>query len=176
LPAVHLGALGNSEIIEIETDDVPSQNTPIDFIAYNRDGTVLLLAEAKSRRGTSDEWAAKLRRNMLAHGVLPKSQYFLIATPERMYGWRQGNLPPFDAPPEFTIDARKALGPYFSKLGQNPAQIGPAAFELLVLTWLTDISRSSGDQPESDPSLRSLSESGLLASLQHADIQMNPAR
>jgi len=112
---------------------------------------------------------------MLAHGVLPKSQYFLIATPERMYGWRRENLTPFDAPPEFTIDAGKALGPYFSKLGQNPAQIGPAALELLVLTWLTDISRSSGEQPESDPSLRSLSESGLLASLQDADIQMNPA-
>jgi len=149
---------------------LPSQNTPIDFIAYNRDGTVLLLAEAKSRGGTSDEWAAKLRRNMLAHGVLPKSQYFLIATPERMYGWRQENLPPFDAPPEFTIDARKAFGPYFSKFGQNPAQIGPAAFELLVLTWLTDISRASGNDADR------LSESGLLASLQDADIQMNPAR
>lgn len=153
-----------------------NQNTPIDFIAYNRAGTVLLLAEAKSRPGTSDEWAAKLRRNMLAHGVLPNSQYFLIATPERMYGWRQGNFPPVDAPPEFTIDARMALGPYFSKLGQNPAQIGPAAFELVVLNWLTDISRLPGNQPESDPSLRSLSESGLLASLQDADIQMNPAR
>jgi hypothetical protein len=153
-----------------------TQNTPIDFIAYSRDGAVVLLAEAKSRRGTSDEWAAKLRRNMLAHGVLPKSQYFLIATPERMYGWRQENLPPGDVPPQFTIDAQKALGPYFSKLGQNPAQISPAGFELLVLTWLTDIARWSGDRPESDPSLRSLSESGLLSSLQHAEIQMNPAR
>jgi len=113
---------------------------------------------------------------MLAHGILPKAQYFLIATPERMYGWRQENLPAFDAPPQFTIDGQKALGPYFSKFGQNPAQIGPAAFELLVHSWLTDIARSSGDQPESDPSLRSLSESGLLASLQHAFIQTNAAR
>lgn len=43
------------------------QRTPIDFIAYDADGKVVLLAEAKSRRGTSASWAAKLRRNMLAH-------------------------------------------------------------------------------------------------------------
>lgn len=155
---------------------MPPRNTPIDFIAYDPDGKVVLLAEAKSRHGTSDAWAAKLRRNMLAHGVLPKSQYFLIATPDRIYGWRQENLAPSDVPPQFTVDAQKALAPYFSKLGQSPAQISPAAFELLVLAWLTDIARSSGDQPERDPSLRSLSESGLLSSLQRAEIEMNPAR
>src|SRR5580692_429073 len=86
-------------------------DTPIDFIAYNPDGTVALLAEAKSRRGTTESWAAKLRRNMLSHGVLPRSQYFLIATPERMYGWRHAELTVSEAPPQFTIDAGRALAP-----------------------------------------------------------------
>jgi hypothetical protein len=63
---------------------MPTQNSPIDFIAYNADGTVVLLAEAKTRHGTSEEWAAKLRRNMLAHGLLPRAEYFLIATPEQI--------------------------------------------------------------------------------------------
>ncbi len=154
---------------------MPSRNTPIDFIAYDRDGKVVLLAEAKNRHGTSEAWAAKLRRNMLAHGILPNSQYFLIATPERIYGWRQEDLPAIDIPPQFTVDAQKALAPYFSKLGQNPAQISPDAFELLVLMWLTDIARLSGRQADLDPSLRSLFESGLLSSLQQAEIEMNPA-
>jgi hypothetical protein len=57
---------------------------------------------------------------MLAHGVLPKSQYFLIATPDRIYGWRQENLAAIDVPPQFTGDAQKELAPYFSKLGQSP--------------------------------------------------------
>src|ERR1700693_2670807 len=99
------------------------QNAPIDFIAYNADGTVLLLAEAKSRHGTSEEWAAKLRRNMLAHGVLPPSKYFLIATPERMYGWEQENPSSSEVPPQFTIDAQEVLAPYFAKLNQNPHTI-----------------------------------------------------
>ena len=151
------------------------RNTPIDFVAYNPDGKVVLLAEVKSRHGTSDIWAAKLRRNMLEHDVLPRAAYFLIATPDRIYGWRQGNLPPVDGPPQFSIDAQNALGPYFSKLGQTSAEISPAAFELLVLTWLTDLARSSGDQLERDPSLRSLYESGLLSSLQQAEFEINSA-
>lgn len=155
---------------------MPTPNPAIDIIAYDPDGHVVLLAEAKSRRGTSEMWAAKLRRNMLAHGVLPRASYFLIATPERMYGWQQENHPLNDAPPQFTVDSRKALAPYFRKLSQDPSNVSPNAFELLVLTWLTDISRSAEERADVDPSLKSLSESGLLASLRRAQIQMNPAR
>ena len=153
-----------------------SQRAPIDFIAYNPDGAVVLLAEAKSRRGVSESWAAKLRQNMLAHGVLPKSQYFLIATPEHMYGWRQENLPPNEVPPQFIVDAQRELAPYFARFKQDPTNIGPREFELLILSWLTDMTRSARDRPEGDPSLNALLESGLISSLQQAEIEMNPAR
>jgi hypothetical protein len=155
---------------------MPAQNALIDFIAYDTDGAVVLLAEAKSRHGTSESWAAKLRRNMLAHGGLPRAKYFLIATPERIYGWKQDSLPLDDVLPQFTIDAQKALGRYFAQLKQDPANVGPRAFELLILTWLTDISRSVDNRTDLDPSLRTLSESGLLSALRQAQIEMNPAR
>jgi hypothetical protein len=116
-------------------------NTPIDFIAYDADEQIVLLAEAKSRLGTSGYWASKLRRNMLAHGLLPKSRFFLIATPERMYGWKQESLLASDDPPQFTVDAREALQPYFAKLKQNPDNISPRAFEYAIDFW--DSSSSS---------------------------------
>jgi hypothetical protein len=154
---------------------MPKHDNAIDFIAYDPEGAVVLLAEAKSRRGTSAVWAAKFRRNMLAHGLLPRSKYFLIATPERMYCWKQENLSANDVPPQFTVDAQKALAPYFAKLNQDPGNIGPEAFELLFLTWLTDVVTSADYNAEVDPSLKSLFESGLLSSLRHAQIEMNPA-
>ena len=98
---------------------MPLQHTPIDFIAYNADGTVVLLAQAKSWRGTLESWAVKLRRNILNHGVLPRAKYFLIATPERIYGWRQENLPASEVPPQFTIDADQALAPYFDSSSKH---------------------------------------------------------
>jgi hypothetical protein len=37
---------------------MPSQLSGIDIVAYDREGQVVLLAEAKSRHGTSADWAA----------------------------------------------------------------------------------------------------------------------
>jgi hypothetical protein len=148
-----------------------AQHSGIDFVAYDRDGRVLLLAEAKSRRGTSESWAAGLRKNLLAHGMLPWAKYFLIATPERMYLWKQEHDAPTETPPEFTIDAEKVFQPYFQKLHQEPLNIGPEAFELVVLTWLTDVSRSSERNLNQGPASAWLSE--LSGSLQQARIETN---
>ena len=108
---------------------------------------------------------------MLSHGILPSSKYFLIATPERMYLWKQG-FHAADAPPEFTIDAEKVFRPYFQKLHQEPLNIGPEAFELLVLTWLSDITRSG--ERNLDQSSPSAGLSELTGTLQQARIEMNP--
>jgi hypothetical protein len=153
---------------------MPTQHSGIDFVAYDRDGQIVLLAEAKARRGTSEHWAARLRRNMLSHGLLPWSKYFLIATPERVYLWKQEHPNPAEVPPEFTIDAAKVFQPYFQRLNQDPSRIGPEAFELLVLTWLTDIARSEEGKPAQDPSLAWLSD--LIGSLQKARIEINPVQ
>jgi hypothetical protein len=151
-----------------------SQHSGIDFAAYDREGKVVLLVEAKSRSGTSEHWAARLRRNMLAHGVLPRAKYFLIATPEKMYLWKQERFNPSETPPEFTIDAATVLEPYFQRLHQAPSKISPEAFELLVLTWLTDIARHGGKTSEQDTSSSWLPE--LTGSLQQARIEMHPVQ
>lgn len=156
---------------------MPVRHSNIDFIAYDRDGHVLLLAEAKSRHGTSESWAAGLRRNMLSHGLLPDSKYFLIATPESLYLWRHEKSGVTGAPPEVTVDAKKVLEPYFQKLQQEPSKIGPEAFEHLVLAWLKDIAKSDPIAPDrhliqKDASSQWLAE--LSKSLREADIELQP--
>ena len=63
------------------------QDENIDLIAYDRTGRVVLVAEVRSKIGTSEEWAARFRSNMLEHGGFPRVLFFMIATPERMYFW-----------------------------------------------------------------------------------------
>jgi hypothetical protein len=152
-----------------------SQDKGTDLIAYDNAGRVILLGEVKSRVGTSEQWAASFRRNMLAHGTLPRALFFLIATPERMYFWKQNHSSVTDEPPEFTIDAAKEFKPYFDRLEKTPQKIGEEALELLVLSWLTDIARTGDARAKKDPSVRWLSESGLIDSLDKARIEMNPA-
>jgi len=146
----------------------------IDFVAYDKEGGVALLAEAKSTRGTSEIWAARLRQNMLSHGTLPGAKPFLIATPERIYLWKQqaSGLP--EAPPEYSADAQKVLEPYFAKLRQEPSKIGPEAFDFLVLTWLVDVARSGQNGSRKDPSSDLLSE--LSGTLRQTRIEMYPVQ
>jgi hypothetical protein len=153
---------------------MPSQDKGIDVIAYDQAGGVVLLAEANSRVGTSAEWAARFRRNMVAHGTLPSAQFFLIATRERMYFWKQDGPGGLDEPPEFTIDVTREFKPYFDKLEKTAQGVSDQALELLVLTWLTDIARTGDAKSKRDPSMRWLSESGLIDSLDKARIEMNP--
>lgn len=68
---------------------MPTQDKGIDFIAYDDRGGVTLVGQVKSRIGTSQQWAAQFRRNMLAHETLPNARFFLIATPEQVQEFRQ---------------------------------------------------------------------------------------
>ncbi len=112
---------------------------------------------------------------MLAHGILPKALFFLIATPERMYFWKQDKPGVADEPPAFTIDAGREFKQYFEKLNKTPHAVGEQALELLVLSWLTEIAKTGDARVRENPSMRWLAESGLIDSLEKARIEMNPA-
>ncbi|HXA66993.1 MAG TPA: hypothetical protein VNV82_17680 [Bryobacteraceae bacterium] len=154
---------------------MPAQDRGIDLIAYDYAGHAILVGEVKSRVGTSEQWAALFRRNMLAHGILPRALFFLIATPERIYFWKQDKPGISDEPPAFTIDVAKEFKQYFEKLGKAPQAIGEQALELLVLSWLTDIARTGKARVKEDASMRWLADSGFIESLEHARFEMNPA-
>ena len=155
---------------------MPAQsNLGIDLIAYDDAGRVILVAEVKSRIGTSEPWAARFRRNMLAHGVLPESLFFLIATPERMYFWKHDRPDVNDQPPAFTLDAATEFKREFEDLHKAPQAVSEQALELLVLSWLTDIARTGHTRAREDSSMRWLAESGLIDALKKAHIELNPA-
>ena len=50
-----------------------------DVVAYDQEGKLALIVEAKGRTHTSRDWAIKMRRNILAHGLMPFSQYLLVS-------------------------------------------------------------------------------------------------
>ena len=154
---------------------MPLSDKALDFIAYDNAGRIVLIAEVKRRLGTSEEWATHFRRNMLAHGFLREAPFFLIATPERMYFWKQDQQGSVDEPPSCTLDAAKALKPYLEKLGKPAEAVGEQALELLVSSWLNDMAGRRTVSGGQDPSLRWLAESGLLDSLEAGRIDLNPA-
>lgn len=153
---------------------MPSLQNATDIIAYDQAGRVVLLAETRTKFGASAQWAAQFRRNMLSHGTLPDAQFFLIATPEHLFFWKQDHSTAADQLPQVTLDATRELKPYLEGVKRTADAVSERALEVLVFMWIADIGRDGESRRQDDTSARWLSESGLAASLRKARIEFNP--
>lgn len=133
-----------------------------DFAAYDDGGHLKVAVEARTRIGTSAEWALQFRRNLLAHDRGLPGELFVIVAPDKIYAWKADAE--MDAAPAFEIDARPLLAPYFERAHTRPDHIEPQAFELLVAWWLEDVAR------EAPGSREGLRESALAKALAGARI------
>ena len=109
----------------------------------------------------------------MAQGSLPHAPFFLIATADRMYFWRQDDSDGKEELPQFTIEAASELKPYFEKFKQTPEKATGSALEMILFTWLVDLSRSGKARAQVDSSIKWLSDSGLLDALSRARIEVS---
>ena len=134
-----------------------------DLEVYNQNNQWVLVVEVKNKLNASSEWAARLRRNILAHGTLPKSPYFLLVFPDRFYLWTAADTQLDQSEPNYTIDARPILQPYFEQARVAAKQISGQSLELIVASWLGETIHS--EELSKDESQRWLIESGLYAAV-----------
>ena len=108
---------------------------PADLVAYDRSGSIRVLVEVKNKPVTSATWARDLRRNVLAHGLRPRADYFVVATPTMVHVWKE----PADstAMPSVSVDALALWERYSGGRALGPGS--GEAFELVVASWLTDV-------------------------------------
>ena len=136
-----------------------------DVLVDDRNGQLTLVVEVKRKTNTSPEWAAKLRRNILAHGIFPKAPYFLMVFPDKFYLWANAESFQDQSEPTYTIDASPILQPYFERAGVMADQISGESLELIVTSWLGEVIHSEQLPENIDTSQQWLFESGLYAAL-----------
>ena len=146
-----------------------------DLTLYDRDGRLIAVAEVKNKQGTSCEWAAKLRRNILAHGGRYNADFFLLVTPDRLYIWKNAGTAPTLIQPTYELDARPIFAPYFERVGVKPGDISGHAFELVVAAWLGDLVRSEKQREALTDGQRLLAESGFLTAARDGRIAYEEA-
>ncbi len=117
-----------------------------DFALYDREGRLVAVAEVRNKFGTSPEWAARLRRNLLAHGGASSADYFVLITPDRLYLWKDAGSDVAPVTPDHEIDARPIFGPYFERSGLRPDEVSGHAFELVAAAWLADLMRTGAGE------------------------------
>jgi hypothetical protein len=140
-------------------------NRDWDLSVVNRDGKLVLAIEVKIKTNASPEWAAKLRRNMLAHGILPNALYFLMVFPDKFYLWTRSAIDISEREPDYTIDARPILNPYFERAGIVGDRISGESLEIIISSWLVEIIHSEKTPQNLDNSQLWLVESGLYDAL-----------
>jgi hypothetical protein len=136
-----------------------------DLSVDDRNGQLALVVEIKRKTNVSPEWAAQLRRNILAHGTFPKAPYFLMVFPDKFYLWSNAEAAQDQSEPTYTIDASPILQPYFDRAGVTPDQISGGSLELIITSWLGEIIYSEQLPGQIDASQQWLIESGLYAAL-----------
>lgn len=146
-----------------------------DILAFDRFGQIALIAEVKNKRGTSAEWAAKMRRNMFAHGLLPNAPFFLLALPDNFYLWNnaEGNLEIVE--PSQKVDPQPFLHPYYESFGISPDNLTGRSFEIIVSSWLNQVLRAKSPQDLFGENQDWLVNSGLFDKLAGGRLELEVA-
>ena len=123
-------------------------NFRADMAIYDKIGQLILVVEVKNKLDTSSSWAAKMRRNMLAHGLMPNARFFLLALPDRFYLWKDDGIAPEIVSPTYEIDPRPFLRSYYNGTEIPIISLTGESFELIVSSWLSKLLQSDALPPE----------------------------
>lgn len=138
-----------------------------DFVVHSPSNQLLLVVEVKAAKNGSAQWAAKFRRNLIAHGAAPDAPYFLLILPEHAYLWKNA-LATEDTLPSFVSDTKNLLAPYLSRYGEDYSGLSESSLELAVRSWLQDLASPNWHAQASQDRL--LAESGLAAQMRDSSI------
>ncbi|HEX8691269.1 MAG TPA: hypothetical protein VF746_02415 [Longimicrobium sp.] len=144
-----------------------------DITVYAPDRGVLLVAEVTTEKGTSPEWAAELRSELLQHmPIVGTAPYFLIAVPSHFFVWRTDRPHDADALPDYVVDARPFLGRVVDLDRVCLDKVTRLSLEMIVATWLQLLTRARRNGQLPDERQEWLLESGLLDTIKGGSVRL----
>jgi len=111
-------------------------NPTWDLMAYDRNGQLVLSVDIRKSPTASPEWAAELRKNILAHGVYPITPYFLMALSDQFFLWKNGNAVNPESKPTYTVDAGPIVNPYLEGTKYTADDLDRGTFKFILSAWL----------------------------------------
>ena len=142
-----------------------------DIAVYSPDNRLQLIAEVKGKTGATAEWAAQMRRNLLAHSAIPPARFFLLATPEHFYFWKDGSESVEAQAPDSVLDARHIIDPYIQDTRISRDQISDSSLQLILTSWLSFLTNSNLTAANAPLSEKWIFDSGLYEAIRHGSIQ-----
>lgn len=144
---------------------------PEDFRVTTHDGSLAAIVELKNRQNLSPDVAIEYRRNLLVHGALPRSPFFLLLSQDMGYLWKDASPTALDVAPTRAFPMTDVVKRY--RVTQLDGRLAGIAFALLVLPWLNDL--SSGRRNYSQEPEKSLAQTGFLDAIKGGNIELGAA-
>ena len=138
-----------------------------DILLASPSGEPIVAVEVKNREGLSREVATRLRRNMLAHGLLLDLPYFLLVSQDAGFLWKGQDEEGLAGAPTQQFSMRGVLLRYLPGL-QIQERLPGSQLQLVVLKWLVDLTELRVE-PSEEPE-KSLALSGFLESVKGARV------
>jgi hypothetical protein len=151
---------------------MPTMVQKPDIAVFDAVGQTVLVAEVKAKPQSSPEWAALLRRNLVAYG-LPQAPYFMVATPEQLYLWAGKQLPAEPIPPDISVGTRELFEPYLSKAQVAVSSLSEGGLELIVAAWLNELVGGYEDNRLPPSAAEWFKSEGLLDALRGGRLVQN---
>src|SRR5260370_19460279 len=103
---------------------------------------------------------------MVVHGLLSQIPYFLLASQDVGFLWKEPKFVSYDTPPTYEFRMEKVINRYITR---EPGQrLYGAELELIVLQWLTDLTQETKKNAEAPE--KTLALSGFSASIKWATV------
>ena len=125
-----------------------------------------MIVEVKLKSHATDEWAAAVRRNLSAHGMVPSSAYFLLALPEQLYLWKPRSDVTF-INADYKVSTSETLKGYFDKIKLD--SLSEPSLQLLIAAWLQNIANAKAEDID-DTTMAWIIESGLHESIRDGSV------
>ncbi len=139
----------------------------------------MLVVEVKSRSGVTPSWAARTFRNLFVHGSVPDVTYFMLASTDAFYLWKEPARKAFEAfaeghreevEPDFVVPAWELIRPYFGGDDVSPGEVSGYALEMVVSAFLADILNADLSPETAPDDLKWLFDSGLYEAVRGGDV------
>jgi len=161
------------------------QQALVDIAVYSQDNELQLIAEIRTRLGSSPDWAKEVYSKVTDAPFLSGIPYFLLALPDRFHLWQQENTREDWDSPYFASEPRRFLEPYLTALSMEMGDISVSDpcefrdepysvmekhfhFQHIVGEWLTAVINSSSEKNLPD----FLTRSGLYEKIVHGHVEV----
>ena len=142
-----------------------------DISVYSPDNRLQLVVEVKRKKGATPEWAAKMRRNLFIHSVVPYSPYFLLALPDHFYLWKNTGSPIDMKSPDYIADSKPILEPYLNNSSYYLDTMSEYGLELIINSWLNKLVNANLTRETASPQEAWLFDSGLYDAIKRGYVK-----